>query len=342
MSVHEPSASSPVTRRRTSAGHAIAVVLITLLVAAFVDADSMVGTIEQQPFGTSRTVGLALARPIRTISHWTGLTLPHTWLDELIHGTHHRRATIPLAVTPTPTTVQAPVLIGRPTPTTPTATEPAQAVPAPQQKLKVWMAGDSLMGTITESFSEMHDSHLTVTNDVQIGTGLARPDVYNWPSAVSQELASVNPDVVVLMFGANDDQDMQVGGHRVALGSVEWRAEYARRVSELLALTAVKTRLVIWLGIPAVRRPRLNQTKDTINQVIMTTATQYPGTTFIDTGTIFDGPGGTYTTYLTNAGGQPVRVRESDGIHLTLAGANRLTPSILAPIVQRWRSVAPP
>ena len=66
------------------------------------------------------------------------------------------------------------------------------------------------------------------------------------------------------------------------------------------------------------------------------------GTIFVDTGTIFDGPGGTYTTYLTNAGGQPVRVRENDGIHLTLAGANRLSPAILAPIVQRWRSVAPP
>jgi hypothetical protein len=342
MSIPESSERSPTSRRRTPAGHAIAVVLITLLVAAFVDADSLVGTIEQQPFGASRTAGLALARPVRTISHWTGLTLPHTWLDELIHGTHHRRVTIPLAVAPTPTTVRPAVLTGRPTPTTPTATAPARPVPASQQPLKVWMAGDSLMGTITESFSEMHDSHLTVTNDVQIGTGLARPDVYNWPSAVSQELASVNPDVVVLMFGANDDQDMQAGGHRVALGGAEWRTEYARRVSELLALTAGKTRLVIWLGIPAVRRPRLNQTKDTINQVVMTTATQYPGTIFVDTGTIFDGPGGTYTTYLTNAGGQPVRVRENDGIHLTLAGANRLSPAILAPIVQRWRSVAPP
>jgi uncharacterized protein len=200
------------------------------------------------------------------------------------------------------------------------------------------MAGDSLMGTVSESLVQLTRSNpaVKVTTDVQIGTGLARPDIYNWPSAVSAQLSAAKPDVVVLMFGANDDQDMQAAGHRVVIGTDPWRAEYARRVSALMALVATGQRQVIWLGIPAVKRARLNQTKDAINSVLRTMAPQYPGVTFVDPNPVFDGPGGSYTTYINNAGGQPVKVRESDGIHFTLAGANRLTPLILAPIVKTW------
>ena len=69
---------------------------------------------------------------------------------------------------------------------------------------------------------------------------------------------------------------------------------------------------------------------------ILAEAALYPGVTFVDTGATLDGPGASYVTFLTNAAGQPVRVRESDGIHFTLAGANRLTPLILTPIKQLW------
>jgi hypothetical protein len=335
---------SSATRRKRPAGHAVAVVLVTLIVAAFLDADSLVGAIDQQPFGVSRTVGLALARPVRTVSHWTGLNRPHNWLESLIQGTPHHRITVPAAPAPTARTGKRAAPTGQPARTTTTIPTAALRVPTPQQPLKVWMAGDSLMGAIAESFSEgtQHDARVTVTNNVKIGTGLARPDIYNWASAVSQELATVNPDVVVFMFGANDDQDMEAGGHRVPLASPEWRTEYARRVSQLISLTVSTTRQVIWLGIPAVRRPRLNQTKDTINQIVMTAAAQNRGAVFIDTGAIVDAPGGGYTTYLTNAAGQPVKIRESDGIHLTLAGANRLLPGILAAVNQLWGPVAPP
>jgi uncharacterized protein len=324
-------------RRRAPAGHAIAVVLLTLVMAAFVNADSLVGSVEQEPFGTSRSVSLAMARPIRTISHWTGLNRPSRWLDELLHG--RPQPVVPVAA-PRPGAATPPGRVG-PSPlstTTTAAVSGSRRAASPGQPLKVWMAGDSLMGTVSESFGALTGSNpaVNVTTDVQIGTGLARPDVYNWPSAVSGELATVNPDVVVLMFGANDDQDMEIGSHRVVIGTDPWRAEYARRVSQLMALAATGRRQVIWVGIPAVKRPRLNQTKDAINAAVRTMAPQYPGVTFIDANPVFDGPGGSYITFINNAGGQPVKVRESDGIHFTLAGANRLTPLILAPIALAW------
>jgi uncharacterized protein len=312
-------------RKTASAGHAITVVLLTLLIAAFVNADSLVASIEGQSFGTSRTVGLALAKPVRTISHWTGLDLPRKLIDDLVKRYYHSGPATPV-----------PVAAPSRAPTT--TTIPPRRVPTAQQPLKVWLAGDSMMGSIAESFIDKAGGNplLAATENYQVGTGLARPDVYDWPSAISHEMATVNPDVVILIFGANDDQDMEVAGQRFSLQSPAWQQEYARRVNQIMDETANGARQVIWLGVPAVRRPRLNQTKDLINSIVAAAAKNHPNVTFVDTGTLLDGPGNSFATYLTDASGHSVAVRDTDGIHITLAGAGLVTPILEADIDHLW------
>jgi hypothetical protein len=321
-------------RRTVSAARAIAVSLLGMLIAALLNADSMVATIEGQSFGTSRSVSLALAKPVRTISHWTGQDLPRKLIDDTVSPQH----SVPVAVTlprPAPPTT-APAGSG-PVSTTAT-TLPPRRMPTAAQPLKVWLAGDSLMGTVAESFAEKAGGNglIQAGQDFRIGTGLARPDVYDWPGAISHEAATANPDVMVLVFGANDDQDMSVNGHRLSLQSAEWQLEYSRRVNQILDVAANGVRQVIWLGLPAVRRPRLNQTKDLINAAVKAAAAQHPNVTYLDLGPLIDGPGNSFATYLTNAGGKAVTVRESDGIHITKAGADLVTPTLMADIDQLW------
>jgi hypothetical protein len=322
-------------RRLASAGRAVAIVVLALLMAAFLDADSLASTVSQQPFGASRSFELAVVNVVKTISHWTGLNQP----VRLINHRVHRRASIaagrPLKARSAPK--------GGPAATSgrlpgPVAGPPARRVPTARQPLKVWMAGDSLMGSISQSFSTLvkTDARLQISTDYRIGTGLARPDVFNWPDRIRDEVMAANPDVVVLSFGTNDDQDMASGGRRVGLGSPDWEATYARRVSDILTIAATGSRQVIWLGIPAVRRARLNRTKDVINQVVKTAASGFPGVVYVDPGPALDTPTGGYTTYLNDATGKPVAVRESDGIHLTMAGANHVTPLIFSAIEQLW------
>jgi hypothetical protein len=320
-------------RKTVSAGQAIAVVLLTMLLAAFLNADSLVATIEGQSFGTSRSVGLSLARPVRTISHWTGLNLPRKVIDDVANP---RPSPAPVAVT-LPRQTATTATSGVPASTTTTTTAPRR-VPTAEQPLKVWLAGDSLMGTIAESFIDKTAGNpvFKAGQDFRIGTGLARPDVYDWPGAIRSEMATANPDVVILVFGANDDQDMEAGGHRLSLQSAAWQQEYAVRVNQILDATANGVRQVLWLGIPAVRRPRLNQTKDLINNIVKTAATEHPNVSYVDTGSVLDGAGSSFATYLTNASGKAVTVRESDGIHITLAGADLVTPGLLADVDQLW------
>jgi hypothetical protein len=325
-------------RRVASAGKTIAAVALGLLMAALLNADSLVASIDGQSYGTSRTVGLALAHPVRTVSHWTGLNLPRELIDDLANP----QPGTPVVVAPHPSTTTAPATVpgGAPAPTSPTTatTGPPRRIPTGAQPLKVWLAGDSLMGNIAESFAAHVNGNplFKVSTNFRIGTGLARPDVYNWPGAISQEMSSVNPDVVVLFFGANDDQDLHADGHQYSLQSDPWQAEYARRVNQVMDLSANGGRQVLWLGIPAVRRPRLNKTKDLINNIIRAAAPKHPGVNYVDTGPLVDDAGGGFSTYLSDSNGKSVAVREADGIHLTAAGANRVTPVLLSVIDQLW------
>jgi hypothetical protein len=129
---------------------------------------------------------------------------------------------------------------------------------------------------------------------------------------------------------------MMTGGHRVPLGSADWQATYADRVDQILSIVADGTRQVIWLGIPAVRRPRLNHTKDIMNQLVKGAVAGRHEAIYVDAGVVLNTPAGGYTTYLNDSTGKPVAVRESDGIHLSPSGANRLAPVILAPIERAW------
>ena len=358
-------------RQLFSAGRVIGVVIVSLLLCALLDADSLVASVAQEQFGTSRSVELALVRPFATVSDWTGLDLPHRWVTDLKNA-GSSSPTLPPAAAGGPggaggepsepaaggTTVLAhpggehspgrdqdgpepgaPIESRPPrvVTTPPPAVSAHQRVPTPGDPLRVWMAGDSLMGTIAESFEEAESASndVAVSNDVQIGTGLARPDVLNWPATIAREMATGKPDIVVLVFGANDDQDMAVSGHRVVLGTAAWKAEYARRVSAVMNEVASPFRTLIWLEPPLTARPRINQTNAVIDQVLVAAAATHPGVRVVSLAPTL-APNGVFDEYLGGSSGQPIQVRDTDGVHLTLAGAALVTPLIRRIVEQVW------
>jgi hypothetical protein len=210
--------------------------------------------------------------------------------------------------------------------------------PTAAAPLKIWLAGDSMMGDVADAFIAHVAGNPTVaaTQDIQIGTGLARPDVYNWPGAIAAEMNKVQPGVVVVMFGGNDDQDMMAGSHYLVRGTPGWQAEYSRRVGEIMSVVATSGRMLVWLEMPPVARTRLEQTREIIDGLLAAQARAHPGVILVDPTPVV-APHGTYTTYLPGSSGQTVQVRASDGVHLTPAGASRVLPLVLAAIRTHWR-----
>jgi uncharacterized protein len=329
-----------------SAGKVIAVALLALLFAALLDADSLYASISSERFGPSRDVELALVSPFRSISDSLGLNLPHRWLAD-IGGTNQQNLSVPPPAPPvsaSPTGINAlldPLFLHNPSRSRSrlVSTPPPHAKPSPisaASPLRVWLAGDSMMGDLANAFLNhvAGDRAVRASTDVQIGTGLARPDVYNWPGAIAREIKNADPNVVVLAFGANDAQDMEAGGHYYVRETPAWAAEYSRRVGQVMSEAAAPGRVVVWVELPPVARPLLQATAQIVDPLIAAQARSHPGVVVVNPARAVS-RNGQFTMYLPGSGG-PVQVRTSDGIHLTPAGANRVLPLILAAIRERW------
>ncbi len=345
-----------------SAGRVVVTVLATLGIASLLCADTIVQVAERQPFGTGRDVALLVARPVRSVSHGLGLHLPRLWLGEL---TSHEDLPTSAAgadiKVPSSTTTIGPVrpglddkgdgLISTTTVTTvpvPT-TLPLRRVPTAETPLRVAMYGDSLMGNISEGFGRLvrGDNRITLHPDFRVSTGLARPDVLDWPAYLQMVLPTDNPEVIYLQFGGNDDQAMQRPDGSIAeLGSPEWRDEYARRVGLVMDVAGQGDRSVVWLGLPAERKATLHIVKDIMNDVAREQARLRPRVVFVDTIPVLS-PGGAYSEVITTPDGRVVDTRAADGVHLSQDGADLLAPTLLAAIATDWNlavpgSIAPP
>src|ERR1043166_7033891 len=89
--------------------------------------------------------------------------------------------------------------------------------------------------------------------DARTSTGLARPDYFDWPAEVGQDLERYDPDLVVAMFGGNDNQSFISRDQGIRFGSRTWAAVYGARVAEIMAEVTSAGRRLAWVGMPVLR-----------------------------------------------------------------------------------------
>jgi hypothetical protein len=221
---------------------------------------------------------------------------------------------------------------------------PSYRRPTSADPLRVLVAGDSLSGHLGPSMSSaLSGKPATVTLDEHVGTGLARPDVVDWPTELSQDMANTKPDVVVLIFGGNDNQDLRTADGWIPITHHdEWKAEYQRRIAQIMDIVAKPGVSVYWLGLPVMARPSLQAVVPEINAMIAKEAAARPhAVTYVDPGPALNGPKGGFAAYLPGPDGRNVMVRESDGVHPTAAGMDRIV-ALFAPELIRTRHLDPP
>jgi len=123
--------------------------------------------------------------------------------------------------------------------------------------------------------------------DTHISTGLARPEVFNWPAYLQNIVTADQPNAVVLTFGANDDQTLTGEGGGESFGSPAWQAEYRRRIGGLMDVVtgSASHRRLFFVGIPPVRdAARFANDYVLINNLINSEAQARPGRVYyVDT-----------------------------------------------------------
>lgn len=330
----------------------VRIVLATLLLAAILDGAGLAETAAAQPFGWHRRAALALARPLATVGRFTGLGLPRAIVHALLRDVRAE----PMTLAASRVSTSAPTPLPAPTPapaSVPAATAQSaaprgggrRAEPAPQipRDVSLWTAGDSVSGHLGLALRRRGaEQGFGAEAEYRVSTGLCRPDVYNWPLRIEQETARLKPRAVVLLFGANDDQGIRDGQHAHQFGTDEWRAAYARRVTELMQRLVRDGREVYWVGQPVMRDGGFGDRMRVLNAIYAGQAAHTPGVTYVDAWTLFSGEDGRYADYLPDEHGRLVKVREGDGIHLTGAGGDRLAAEVLRAIAARRAPPPPP
>lgn len=178
--------------------------------------------------------------------------------------------------------------------------------------------GDILEGTLLKF------QNVAAARIGKVSSGLARPDYFNWENQARQSIASLHPNIAVIMLGTNDSQSFQTTTDKGLIvykyGTSGWEAEYRARVDNFLRIFQDNGILVYWLGLPIMRDPVYGAKVIRINNIYQTEIAKFNNVVFVDTWPILAGADGFYAASLPDSRGIERATHVSDGIHLTNFG----------------------
>lgn len=320
--------------RHESGHHPVGVVLeimvLALLLGAVLTGDRLGANAEAMNNGPLRSVAVVAAAPAKWLNHILFIdrgreALRAGALSRLEHAETLARKGGGRAVAASASAE------GSATPAAPAKPAFRNLAPTAESPLTVIVSGDSM----TEAFGKYLKNELIATgvvqavHDFRYSSGIARPDFFDWPKHLAQTMAQQDPDVVVMMIGANDGQDIKVDGRFMGFGTSAWAEVYSARVGQAMDVMAVDGRRVYWVGLPIARSEKYASKMKTLNAIYRAEADKRDGVEYIDTWALFANSSGAYSAYLKDASGKSQLMRRDDGIHLTVAGANRLTVHVM-------------
>ena len=338
-----PPAAKVDVRRRTPWPRLLRLCVAAFLVWLLLFAPTLQHNAQVSPVGPRRTVALDVLGPIAATSRALQLSRIVSETDEAtgrrtgnqpgngsvtVIGPHHHLGTV------TPTTGGQPAGTGPSTTVSgggPSTTVPDISHPTSANPLRVLIIGDSLGidlgGPLQNDLA--NTGVVQATLDARESTGLTRPDYFNWPAELQADLGTARPQVVVIMMGANDPQDFP-GPPDIPYTSPQWNDLYGERVGAFMKLAQSQGATVIWVGMPPMQNPALSAKMSDVDAVDQQQAAQRkPAVNYISSWTLLGTAQGTYAPFITNGAGQVVNVRTPDGIHLTSAGGEVLSQTVL-------------
>jgi hypothetical protein len=195
----------------------------------------------------------------------------------------------------------------------------------------VALAGDSMMAVgLSSTVLRLAPRYkgLTLVKAFRSGTGLARPEVFDWRTEYPAMLAGARPDVVVVAIGANDGQGFVEDGVTYTFGSAAWQERYQQRVQAYLNMLEAGGAHVVWLGLPPMKSAGFDEKIALVNRIQYAVVRASAKAVWFSTaGLIGDGDG--RFRDFGKVGGQTARLRQPDGIHLSDDGAALVAAKLL-------------
>jgi uncharacterized protein len=222
------------------------------------------------------------------------------------------------AAVDTPVEVEAPVV--------PTSSLKARYADG---SLTIGVFGDSMAdGLWAALYRDLGDlDGVDVVKFSEVSTGLSRYDYVDIQAKSTRQLAERPVDVAIVLFGTNDAQAIVIDGQIHPFGSEGWKAAYAQRVDNLVALMRSRGAEVYWVGLPRMKSSGFDGRMTIINAVVEARMTAL-GVPYFDTVALTSNEAGGYEAYLSDEDGRRRLMRAGDGIHMSMSGYLRMADPV--------------
>lgn len=197
---------------------------------------------------------------------------------------------------------------------------------------RVLIIGDSMMRITAHATKLALDKRggVAAEDETSLGSGLARLDAFDWLGKAEELVGSFDPDITMAWFGTNDVQPMKSEAGLLRESDPGWKEEYARRVGAMMdILTRREGTRVFWLELPVMRDKEINDNITMINAIAKAEADKRDAVVYMPTNPILTRKADTFTAYLMDRMGRPVKVRDADGVHLGRPGADMIAEEFI-------------
>lgn len=185
--------------------------------------------------------------------------------------------------------------------------------------------GDEFADQLREGLIDRFDGDrlIEAQGDSIPGSGLTDLDDFNWNIEALRRLDDYTQvGAIAVAIGYSDRRPLIEGDRSYAFGSNAWQDIYRNRVSSFALTLVTEGHPVIFVGLPPMGDPALNEDIRLINQVIEE-AVAPTRARFVSVYSGFADLAGNYTRAGPNMAGQVENLRRSDGIFFNRAGREK-------------------
>jgi uncharacterized protein len=215
----------------------------------------------------------------------------------------------------------------------PAARQAVAAVEKSEDARKVLVVGDFVAGGLGEGLETAYgeNADVVIVTRSSGSSGLVRDDYYDWPGTLGGILEAEEPDIVIVMIGANDRQQLVVDGRRQEPRSDPWMEEYEARIRKMVDIVREHEAHLIWAGMIPFRFRSMSSDMIAFNDLYRR-VTEEAGGEYVDVWDGFVDEEGNFATNGPDMNGQPAQLRAGDGINITRAGKRKIAFYVEKPL----------
>lgn len=197
--------------------------------------------------------------------------------------------------------------------------------PKDPDAITVVTLGDEFADQLREGLVDRFDGDRLITAEGASipGSGLTNLDDFNWNIEALRRLDDYSQiGAIAVAIGYSDRQSLIDGERSYTFGTTAWRDVYRNRVSSFALTLVTEGHPVIFVGLPPMGDPALDEDIRLINEVVEE-AVAPTRARFVSVYAGFADLAGNYTRAGPNMAGQVENLRRADGIFFNRAGREK-------------------